>query len=684
MAEGAPMAAAAGPPTPHGMGLSAESLWDVLEPRHVGVSWGAQQAMVSAEAVLVHENQEQGVFFLPASVAPGGAEILSVPSQGDDGSDQAELLMGFFQAIPGGDYLLGVLPENAHTFSPDGGTPSLGATVPFVPFELLPEDLVDLITNLPFADAEEPADMFGGLVEQVGPDPLLGPGDHRRYVPPSEPEAPPGGVTPIPLAPPPEMALPPAGRGRALVGAGAGPAANAPPPRGRGRGTGAGRGAAGGPRLTMGALSAQIMEGFAAVRVQGEAFNARLTALEAGGAANAGASPELENRLRMLEARPQMSPPPLGAHGTGVPPLLGALPPPAVGGRPLVQAPPPGLSVPPMAPLAGMPPQPLQQQQAAVRRQPPLTSAMAPPPGRTAGTGHGVAAAVAPPPGRFAGMPPGALPTRGPQASATPQQDMLLQAMTEQARAMAAMATMHSGENGGGLLDESAGSAISGIRGGARGAAALLKWRRVFNEQPQLITTRVRQARNRAMSGLAATPDLVPSMRNYFATEVPFGHAKTAAYLVFGLTDVADLMEAGRWLEAEALTNLLLSAAEQAALQEWQWGMAWLLTFSPEPPWARIRTPAPAASDLKSVGRLADPELLAAAVGHMKDFMAISEAQKRTGPPRAAHEGAEEDGGKAGGKGAQARVAKAAAAKAAAEKKKAAAAGAAAGGPHNG
>ena len=73
-------------------------------------------------------------------------------------------------------------------------------------------------------------------------------------------------------------------------------------------------------------------------------------------------------------------------------------------------------------------------------------------------------------------------------------------------------------------------------------------------------------------------------------------------------------------------------------------------TFSPEPPWARIRTPAPAASDLKSVGRLADPELLAAAVGHMKDFMAISEAQKRTGLPRAAHEGAEEDGGKAGGR----------------------------------
>ena len=132
------------------------------------------------------------------------------------------------------------------------------------------------------------------------------------------------------------------------------------------------------------------------------------------------------------------------------------------------------------------------------------------------------------------------------------------------------------------------------------------------------------------MSGLATTPDLTPSTRGYFGAEVPFGHAKTAAYLIFGMCDVADLMEAQRWAEAEALLMLLLAASEQAARQEWQWGLAWLMTFSAEPPWAKIRVNPPVAGDLRSAGQLADPELLAAAVGHMKDMMAISEAQKRS------------------------------------------------------
>ena len=121
-------------------------------------------------------------------------------------------------------------------------------------------------------------------------------------------------------------------------------------------------------------------------------------------------------------------------------------------------------------------------------------------------------------------------------------------------------------------------------------------------------------------------------MRGYFGNEVLFGHAKTAAYLVFGVCDIADLMEAGRCAEAEDLTMLLLATAEQAATQEWQWGLAWLLTFSAEPPWARIRAHPPATGDLRGAGRLADPELLAAAVGHMKDMMAITEAQRKAFP----------------------------------------------------
>ena len=129
-----------------------------------------------------------------------------------------------------------------------------------------------------------------------------------------------------------------------------------------------------------------------------------------------------------------------------------------------------------------------------------------------------------------------------------------------------------------------------------------------------------------------------PLMRNYFAQEVPFGHAKTAAYLVFGLADVSDL-EAGRWREAEALVSLLLSASEQAALQEWSWTLAWLLTFSAEPPWTKIRVQPPSHTDLRAVARLADPELMAAAVGHLKDMMSIAEAQKKASPPPLSEEG---------------------------------------------
>jgi len=232
------------------------------------------------------------------------------------------------------------------------------------------------------------------------------------------------------------------------------------------------------------------------------------------------------------------------------------------------------------------------------------------------GTERGAAAAVA-----------GA--TGSPDAGAAADTRAMATAMAEQAKAMAAMAATYMGADLVDPLSESALFPGGGVRG-ARGAAALHAWRRALTEKPQVVTARVRANRNRVMSGLRATPDLAPSMRGCFGAEVPFGHAKTAAYLVFGICDVADLMEAQRWHEAEAVLLLLLAAAEQAARQEWQWGLAWLLTFSAEPPWARIRVNPPVAGDMRCAGQLADPELLAAAVGHMKDVMAIAEAQKRS------------------------------------------------------
>ena len=210
----------------------------------------------------------------------------------------------------------------------------------------------------------------------------------------------------------------------------------------------------------------------------------------------------------------------------------------------------------------------------------------------------------------------------------------MAEAMAQQAKAMAAMASTYMRAEPDDALAEALGGGL-GLRG-ARGTAALYAWRKAFTERPQAVAARVRENRNRAMTGLSTTPDMTPSMRGYFTKEVPFGPARTAAYLIFGLADIADLMERGRWHEAEALTMLLLAASEQAALQEWNWGLAWLLTFSSEPPWSLIRSHPSGTPDVRAVSRLADPELLAAAVGHLKDMMSIADAQRRSVPTAAA------------------------------------------------
>ena len=155
-------------------------------------------------------------------------------------------------------------------------------------------------------------------------------------------------------------------------------------------------------------------------------------------------------------------------------------------------------------------------------------------------------------------------------------------------------------------------------------------YRRELAEHPARVTARIRQNRNRSMTGSAALPGHVNTFRGYFSSEAPFGQARTAAYLVFGLAEVADLLEAGAWEAGQALLLLLLASAEQAALQEWQWGAAWLLTFLPEPPWQRIRY-APPRDSLRPLGRLADPSHVAAALAYLKDLAVLSEANNLPG-----------------------------------------------------
>ena len=58
--------------TPCSLGITADSLWECLPVRHAVVSW-VGQAFRPTEAALVHESQEQAVFFLPSALRSGAA-----------------------------------------------------------------------------------------------------------------------------------------------------------------------------------------------------------------------------------------------------------------------------------------------------------------------------------------------------------------------------------------------------------------------------------------------------------------------------------------------------------------------------------------------------------------------------------------------------------------------------------
>ena len=81
--------------------------------------------------------------------------------------------------------------------------------------------------------------------------------------------------------------------------------------------------------------------------------------------------------------------------------------------------------------------------------------------------------------------------------------------------------------------------------GGSRGAAALERWRNLLLTRPEEITRRVRANRDRALGGIAGCSGSPLTMRAYLSSEVPFGNAKTAAYLMFGIADVFDMIELG-------------------------------------------------------------------------------------------------------------------------------------------
>ena len=105
------------------------------------------------------------------------------------------------------------------------------------------------------------------------------------------------------------------------------------------------------------------------------------------------------------------------------------------------------------------------------------------------------------------------------------------------------------------------------------------------------------------------------------------GNAKTLTYMSYGVATAFDQMREGKWLEAEDTLAKLLVASEQAAIDASDFLLAWLLTFLPEPPWARMR--AQSSNETQGFAHLSDPAWVAASIAYMKDIAALQELRRR-------------------------------------------------------
>ena len=172
----------------------------------------------------------------------------------------------------------------------------------------------------------------------------------------------------------------------------------------------------------------------------------------------------------------------------------------------------------------------------------------------------------------------------------------------------------------------------SGLRlPGARGAAAMELLRTDLRERPAAATALVRRNRREQLTGSGDEGGLADTTTNYLTRMVPFGQAKSAAYMAYGVAAAFDAMERGNNGLAEAHLALLLCATEQAAQREWRWNHAWLLTCLPDPPFQQIRA-TPDRHATQPLSRLTPPSWLAAVVAYARDVTILTEAERN--PPR--------------------------------------------------
>ena len=216
----------------------------------------------------------------------------------------------------------------------------------------------------------------------------------------------------------------------------------------------------------------------------------------------------------------------------------------------------------------------------------------------------------------------------------------LVSALEAQARATTMLAMQRGGGSGDAVLDALGRSGASsedfgeGKLSGAKGAAAMEAWRKLLREQPQSVSKIMRRQVAEANLGgpeSVETPDArVHSLREYLTSNICFDKSRGLAYFGWALATIGDLMRAGAWYEAEAELLLTLACIEQVTLDDGRWGLAWILTHLPEPPWARISHRAPN-STLKPFTRMLPPSWAAAAASYVRDMNALHELKKKSG-----------------------------------------------------
>ena len=179
-------------------------------------------------------------------------------------------------------------------------------------------------------------------------------------------------------------------------------------------------------------------------------------------------------------------------------------------------------------------------------------------------------------------------------------------------------------------LATNGGDEIGGVRlPGARGAAALEIYRSELEQNPQLWSQRIRGNAARAVGETAASPTGDVPMLEFLLRYMPWGKAgRGVTYLGFLIAQALDCFHRGQWLRGEALLYLGLVALEQSLHDSGRWGMAWLLTHLPEPPWHVLQSSAQP-DGLRPFGRLADPKWTAAAMCYVRDAASLAELRKK-------------------------------------------------------